>query len=596
MAQAYVGFERGLQASLNGILNTITTAATQARLHEGYFYLTTDTNRLYVCKLVDGSKVTGGTAGTNYKTLIELNQSITFVSDLGQLPSTTGAAEVGQFYYVEPGLNGTGNILCVYTSTGWHQINADHRIDPVLQNTTVSTISGGGGVFIESTVQDNDNTSPNQSIGSFKIVGEGNISVSRDSTDQTKVIISSPPGSDTQYDLTSGNTQGNDGATITLADRNTGNAHEEDTITITGDGNHISVSESNGTITITGPNEDATSNLSFNANGVLSARTDIDGNTGLTSGTNVTPTISFGHDDANSGAQTTSAVFASGTAVLDVYTAAQTEAKINSAIAVADAMTYCGVINLQSQLPSGNTTIHKGDTYKVNGDITVNGETPHIGDLIIYNGSDSNTVDATAWDIVPSGNDQLISVIGETATNKFRVYEGNLTLADLGSLSIVGATNGKMSVTSTGSGTNNKNLTITIDQDASYTPVSITESNTVTSLVQQDNSTATFTALTALTTDAYGNVVSAASQTFTVTDTHANIKAVEINASNYTTDNTLKIETKVTDTDDVYQTGQFLLTSNSLTLSYTNGTDTSGNPQDIVQVDMIWGSFDPVTP
>lgn len=82
---ANVMFKRGLHSALpkTGII-------------DGAFYLTTDTNRLYVGQ------------GTS---LVELNKSITTVATKDQLP-TSGIAE-GQFYYVT-----TGNILCWY-GTGY---------------------------------------------------------------------------------------------------------------------------------------------------------------------------------------------------------------------------------------------------------------------------------------------------------------------------------------------------------------------------------------------------------------------------------------------------------------------------------------------
>jgi hypothetical protein len=82
---ANVLFKRGLHANLPAA-----NAAT-----DGVFYLTTDTNRLYVGQ------------GTN---LVELNKSITLVDNLSDLPTNTSdeskavkgsQVQVGQFYYVK---------------------------------------------------------------------------------------------------------------------------------------------------------------------------------------------------------------------------------------------------------------------------------------------------------------------------------------------------------------------------------------------------------------------------------------------------------------------------------------------------------------
>ena len=94
---ANVSFKRGLQASLP-----------TTNIVDGAFYLTTDTNRLYV-------------GGANNK-LELLNQSIKFYTynDIFGTNSTVPKAE-GQFYYLSD-----KNILCTYTKDkGWIQINPD---------------------------------------------------------------------------------------------------------------------------------------------------------------------------------------------------------------------------------------------------------------------------------------------------------------------------------------------------------------------------------------------------------------------------------------------------------------------------------------
>ena len=105
---ANVLFKRGLQANLP-----------KSNIIDGAFYLTTDTNRLYV--------------GNNTE-LVELNKSITVVESVDKLPKT--GVEVGQFYYIA-GTNkhagasdDNGNILAVVTSIvngnpQWTQVNPD---------------------------------------------------------------------------------------------------------------------------------------------------------------------------------------------------------------------------------------------------------------------------------------------------------------------------------------------------------------------------------------------------------------------------------------------------------------------------------------
>lgn len=95
-------FKRGTQSNLNTIIQNKTAV-------DGCFYLTTDTNRLYVGK------------GENNAPVL-LNQTVQVVNSIGDLPSSPPAAD-NDFYYVKE-----SNILAVYdssssTASKWVQIN-----------------------------------------------------------------------------------------------------------------------------------------------------------------------------------------------------------------------------------------------------------------------------------------------------------------------------------------------------------------------------------------------------------------------------------------------------------------------------------------
>ena len=102
---ANVMFKRGTQ---NSIAKYLATGASQAV--DGAFYLTSDTNRLYVGKDIDGNG--------NIKA-VPVNQGVITVDSISKLPSKT-AIESGQFYYAT-----LENVLCVYSGTQWVQINPD---------------------------------------------------------------------------------------------------------------------------------------------------------------------------------------------------------------------------------------------------------------------------------------------------------------------------------------------------------------------------------------------------------------------------------------------------------------------------------------
>lgn len=116
-----VMFKRGTQAALNTLIN-----GTGDRFVNGSFYLTSDTNRLYVAQSASN--------------LVELNKSITVVPNVSSLPQSD--VEVGQFYYIS-GTNthtdtanggNNGNILAVVTAVTngvpqWTQVNPDTNTD-----------------------------------------------------------------------------------------------------------------------------------------------------------------------------------------------------------------------------------------------------------------------------------------------------------------------------------------------------------------------------------------------------------------------------------------------------------------------------------
>lgn len=107
MANLNLKFLRGLQSALP-------TAGT-----DGYFYLTTDTHRLFTS--IDGK-------------VVPVNEGVTTVADLNALTSITGA-NAGEFFYCTK-----ENILCVYNGQTFVQINPDTGV------TSVEVVGDGNAV------------------------------------------------------------------------------------------------------------------------------------------------------------------------------------------------------------------------------------------------------------------------------------------------------------------------------------------------------------------------------------------------------------------------------------------------------------------
>jgi len=139
-----IGFKRGLAANL------------PSQATDGIFYLTTDTNRLYVGQ------------GTS---LVELNKSITIVDSVSDLPTTTSSTstaikgsevEVGQFYYVKSGASSvSGNILAVCSAItngniSWTQVNPDTDTNTSVSGISISPAASGSDVVVTLTLNQQD--------------------------------------------------------------------------------------------------------------------------------------------------------------------------------------------------------------------------------------------------------------------------------------------------------------------------------------------------------------------------------------------------------------------------------------------------------
>ena len=109
-------FKRGTQAALNNMQTSV----------NGTFYLTTDTNRLYIGN---------GTAAPAL-----LNQTVQIVPNVASLPGE-GKRHINDFYYCT-----AENILAVYNGNEWKQINPDTNDNDTIKVTDVIV---GDGVVTE---------------------------------------------------------------------------------------------------------------------------------------------------------------------------------------------------------------------------------------------------------------------------------------------------------------------------------------------------------------------------------------------------------------------------------------------------------------
>ena len=123
-------FKRGLQSAL------------PQKAQDGVFYLTTDSNRLYVGQ---------------GETMALLNQTVQIVSAVSALPTN---ANTNDFYYCT-----AENVLAVYNGTQWVQINPD----TTNKAATLSTTVGGSKDAVTLTTEFKVTDSKDKEIGAFDV-------------------------------------------------------------------------------------------------------------------------------------------------------------------------------------------------------------------------------------------------------------------------------------------------------------------------------------------------------------------------------------------------------------------------------------------
>lgn len=227
-------FKRGSQAGLD----TIKTNSTGT---PGTFYFTEDSHRLYMG--VAGGKV------------VPVNDGIIKVADVNSLPSTGvyGTVEYGTFYYAI-----AENILCVYDGAKWVQINPDDN--DYINAAALTGELKDGVVSTTQTLTRNDNGYVTTVL---RFGGDGDhITVAWDETNKKVSFIC-----DISYSLESVKNATNGNATISLKEAKDG---PKGSYKITGEGGVSVTSDENGNIKIAGAGTAAQlkeGSAAFDANG-----------------------------------------------------------------------------------------------------------------------------------------------------------------------------------------------------------------------------------------------------------------------------------------------------------------------------------------
>ena len=558
VANSNVNFIRTTQAALN---TELAKAASSQSWTQGAFYLTVDTDRLYFAQTANE--------------LVPLNQFIRMWASSNTNPPTlsnTPALSAGDIYYWEDPKNIL--MICDDPSTNsWTQLNPD----TFLKNSTSGlSVSGSteGQRTINLTVQDTkDGSSAVHSVtGSVTLAAGNNVGIT--SSGDTITISATDTNDNTTYALSAAQGTGNasNSAVVTL----TGTPHAlgvagtaaAETLSLVG-GDNVTVSyaagsgDNKGSITIAGQKGVTAVSQSFSSTGQLLTDLTMNDSTHVQTAANSTfiPKIKYGatYGSATNAAADQTSVFFDGndsdTATLNVYTKDQIDSIIQTEFAAADALVYKGAISSSNAMSkigvagssSGTYAGSVGDTYKASEDLDPTHPsgcpvTAKAGDLIIATGTDG----AVTWEVIPSGDDQLISV-DASQSKEFIIKDNSVSI---GSLAIDGSTNtyGTISVTDSTAG-NAKSLTIahgaagtaqtklgSVTSGTAYTSVVTTSGTGCTELQTPTAPTGTqaqhdagvgasidIPTITGISYDAAGHITEVSTKTFRVWDTHGKV-------------------------------------------------------------------------
>lgn len=579
---ANVAFKRGLESSLaKSLYNYAGSDAVQVT--EGTFYLTSDTNRLFIGKNVEGKGVRA----------VPVNQGALPVPSVDSLPSAE-AAIPGQFYYVT-----SSNILCVSSKGKWVQINPNTDTTLSTRVTTGEVHTAGGKTFVQ--VKDVITDTSNMTFTGHHGI-EGGVGLEVTVTEVTDGLVKYPVIKLTPsvYKISTvvneSAASGKGSVDIVVNDGSAGDVHKS-TVSFTA-GNNVKIASSGeGKVTVSATDttlKQSASSMSFNANGQLSVNiADTAGNTVTVT---ETPKIKLG-DNA------TEYTFNGAVATLPVYTKTEVDA-IKKDL---NAMHYKGTAKGGVLA----TTASIGDTYKIVGndftiaksvvnnvaDLSYNTSTNSIalkhGDLIIATGTEVDGVITAAtlkWDVIESGEQGYVNTtyrIVKASTGhgfEFQDRNGNNTEAKF-----TVESNGYMTVSSSATGTENENIVVKVNHNEQANIPAVTSNAAGEKKTQIKTQSLKFS-IPVLSYDKAGHLTKVEYQEYEVVDTHVTVKNKGTTGS---VENGVATISHIIDIDSVEYAMQMELASSSLNISASTVEvdKKTGQTKTKVTIDLEWGTF-----
>lgn len=579
---ANVAFKRGLESSLaKSLYNYVGADAVQVT--EGTFYLTSDTNRLYIGKNIDGKGVRA----------VPVNQGALPVPSVDSLPSAE-AAIPGQFYYVT-----SSNILCVSSNGKWVQINPNTDTTLSTRVTTGEVHTAGGKTFVQ--VKDVITDSSTMSfIGHHGIEGGVGLEVTvtevTDGAAKYPVIKLTPSVYKISTVVNESGAGGHGAADIIINDGSAGDVHKS-TVSFSAGANVKITSGGEGKVTVSATDttlKQAGSSMGFDANGQLSVTINDTNGTSVT--VMETPKIKLG-DNA------TEYTFNGAVATLPVYTKTEVDAIKRDL----NAMHYKGTAKGGILA----TTASIGDTYKIVGndftiaktavnnvaDLSYNTSSNSIalkhGDLIIATGTEVDGVITAAtlkWDVIESGEQGYVNttyrIVKASTGHGFEFQDRNGFTTEA---KFTVESNNYMTVSSSATGNENENIVLKVnhnEQAGIPTAVSKSAEEKKTQIKTQPLKFS----IPVLSYDKAGHLTKVEYQEYEVVDTH--VKIVNKGTSS-SVENGIATISHIINLDGIDYDMQMELASSSLNMSAstievdkeTHQTKTT------VTIDLEWGTF-----
>lgn len=605
-----LGFKRGTQAALDAIINNGNNSATP-----GSFYLTDDTHRLYV--------------GNDDHSLSPVNEGITFVSALTDLPTLTAANKEsyqGQFYYVSG-----ANILCVASGLNWVQINPDTYYmlsqragannftltSSTDNNTGVTTVNVTTNIVEDKFIGGEQQTETNSARAqfSFQIEAAATAGMTVDSVNK-KITFAPPAGAVYTLDGPATDVSGDTGVTLTLTGSNNTSYP-------------IVFAQGNGGVT---PHWNATTKtLTLDGGGLQGATYTIAADTtdsnkivltlqdaaGNRASADIKPIIHYG---SNGTTYTESAVGTYDSTnhtyefTLDTYTADEVDEKIQENLNAVDGLYFAGTIGTSgtygnfAALQSDITNLQNGAFFKISTDMSApvgitltglpNGKDLQAGDVIIVSGPEDANGDLTGQNVVyhyiPSGDDEDLRYhpnleIDDHQRVTFELTNGAQT-TDKHRINFAAGNNG---VTITGREDTDNTVTESQTLLVSHKTLAAAPADTPATAKTQsitNGTTDSYTAITGLSFDDYGHVTGYQTQqlNFTVNQLSSVRQTVADSSANGTSSKT--ITTKYIDlSGKQLDDNSLIINSSSLATSIDNAGTTGAAS---ISINLVWGSFE----